>query len=253
MKPEDLIGLAVPVAFFLAWGIEALVNARGGGRPFKPVRGWTLMAIGFFLILMVVNVSLPMWLPVEWLERHRLMDLTALGLWGFFPAYLASSLAAYGFHRAEHRFDVMWRGLHQMHHAQERVDMPGWVLGHPLETVVFTALLISVSTFVVGVDPVAAALVGTVGSVVVMVGHMNIDTPYWLGFLILRPEQHCLHHERDVHARNYGDIALWDMLFGSFANVRKFEGEVGFGQPAIRALPAMLVFADVNLSRSPSQ
>jgi sterol desaturase/sphingolipid hydroxylase (fatty acid hydroxylase superfamily) len=27
---------------------------------------------------------------------------------------------------------------------------------------------------------------------------------------------HALHHERGVHAYNYGDIALWDMVFGTF-------------------------------------
>jgi sterol desaturase/sphingolipid hydroxylase (fatty acid hydroxylase superfamily) len=84
--------------------------------------------------------------------------------------------------------------------------------------------------------------------------HLNVPTPKWLGYVILRPEQHCLHHEREVHARNYGnDLAIWDQLFGSYQNVGGFEGKVGFGRPAIAALPAMFVFADVNGERSDRQ
>lgn len=254
MKAEDFLGLAIPVAFLVFWGLEALVNRAGGGRPFEPVRGWFWVGVGFFLILNVVNVSVPLWLPPEWIARHRLMDLTGLGLWGAPLGYLAVSFMAYWFHRAEHRFDVLWRGMHQMHHAIERVDMAGWTVGHPLETVVLTGLITLLSTFVLGVDPLAAALAGTAGSILNMVEHLNVPTPHWLGYIIQRPEQHCLHHERGVHARNYGgDIVLWDVLFGSYQNDRTFQGQVGFGHSSIKALPAMLAFADVNVTRSAQQ
>jgi sterol desaturase/sphingolipid hydroxylase (fatty acid hydroxylase superfamily) len=87
-----------------------------------------------------------------------------------------------------------------------------------------------------------------------MFSHWNVSTPHWLGYVFLRPEQHCLHHEREVHARNYGnDLAIWDQLFGSYQNVGGFQGQVGFGRPAIAALPAMFVFADVNGERSDHQ
>jgi sterol desaturase/sphingolipid hydroxylase (fatty acid hydroxylase superfamily) len=75
-----------------------------------------------------------------------------------------------------------------------------------------------------------------------------------MGYVIMRPEQHCLHHEREVHARNYGgDFAIWDLLFGSFANTPRFEGQVGFGRPTLATMPAMFVFADVNGERSAKQ
>ena len=48
-------------------------------------------------------------------------------------------------------------------------------------------------------------------------------------------------------------LAIWDQLFGSFQNVAAFEGQVGFGRPAIPALPALFAFADVNGSRSERQ
>lgn len=250
MKLVDLIGLAIPIAFFTLWGIETLVNRAGHGQRFEPVKGWAIVGVAFFLITTVISVSLPLVFDPAWVERHRLMDLSGLGLWGVPIAYFAFSFVLYWFHRAEHRFDLAWRGLHQMHHAIERVDMAGWTVGHPLESIVFTTLLTATSTLVLGVDPLAAAIAGTAGTIVVMFAHFNVPTPRWVGYLILRPEQHCLHHERDVQARNYGDIALWDLLFGTFENPATFHGQVGFGMPSIPKLPAMLAFADINGARA---
>ena len=48
------------------------------------------------------------------------------------------------------------------------------------------------------------------------------------------------HHEAGVHARNYGDIPLFDMLFGTFVNPREFDGEVGFHDGGSKKLGAML-------------
>ena len=76
--------------------------------------------------------------------------------------------------------------------------------------------------------------------------HMNIRTPQWLGYLIQRPEAHCIHHQRDVHAFNYGDLPVWDMLFGTFRNPPAFQGPVGFDKPATDRLGAMFGFVDVN-------
>ena len=254
MKPEDLLGLVIPVAFFGFWGLEIAAGAAGGGRAFPKVRGWSLVGVGFFLLLAVVSVSTPVWLPPGWIARHRLMDLTSLGLWGPLLAYVAISFVAYWFHRLEHRSDLLWRGLHQMHHAAERVDMPGWAVAHPLETIAQTALFTGVATFALGLDPFAVTLAGTIGTVQTMFAHLNVRTPRWVGYVLVRPEQHCLHHERGIHARNYGnDIVLWDQLFGSFQNVAAFEGQVGFGRPAIAALPALFAFADVNGARSDAQ
>ena len=51
-----------------------------------------------------------------------------------------------------------------------------------------------------------------------MFQHWNVKTPRWLGYIIQRPESHGLHHELGVHARNYSDFPLWDMLMGTFVN-----------------------------------
>jgi sterol desaturase/sphingolipid hydroxylase (fatty acid hydroxylase superfamily) len=49
-----------------------------------------------------------------------------------------------------------------------------------------------------------------------------------------------------VHSFNYSDLPLWDMLFGTFHNPRRFEARCGFGENEHR-LGTML--AGVNLTR----
>jgi hypothetical protein len=50
-----------------------------------------------------------------------------------------------------------------------------------------------------------------------------------------------------VHAFNYADFPLSDLLLGSFRNPKAFDGRCGFEAPADRRLGAMLRFVDVNL------
>jgi sterol desaturase/sphingolipid hydroxylase (fatty acid hydroxylase superfamily) len=89
-------------------------------------------------------------------------------------------------------------------------------------------------------------LTGVVAALHGIFQHWNVRTPRWIGYFVQRPESHCLHHERGVHARNYADFPLWDMLFGSFENPASFGGECGFDAPADRRLGAMLAWQDVN-------
>ena len=58
--------------------------------------------------------------------------------------------------------------------------------------------------------------------------HWNVRTPYWLGFLIQRPESHCVHHQQGLHSFNYADLPLWDMLFGTLRNPRTWSASCGF-------------------------
>ncbi|HVM84400.1 MAG TPA: sterol desaturase family protein [Candidatus Binatia bacterium] len=243
MSIVDLLGLLVPVTFLVMLALEALFPAR----HFPPIRFWRLQGIAFLLVAGVLASTVPLLLNPDWLARHRLMDLTGLGVvGGTVVGYLAVSLVAYAWHRSAHTFPVMWRLFHQIHHSPQRMDMSGANLFHPLEFSVFMAMGTVIPTFVLGLDPVAAALTGYVANFYSYFQHLNMRTPRWLGHLIQRPEAHCIHHQRDVHAWNYGDLPVWDMLFGTWRNPESFEGAVGFDTPADGRLAAMLAFVDVN-------
>jgi hypothetical protein len=112
--------------------------------------------------------------------------------------------------------------------------------------IMMALLQLVVTVIVLGLDPIAAALVGYVAAFYGMFQHWNVRTPQWLGYIIQRPESHCVHHRKGVHYYNYADFPLWDMLSGTFRNPRNYIGDVGFETPGDKKLGAMLLFADVN-------
>jgi sterol desaturase/sphingolipid hydroxylase (fatty acid hydroxylase superfamily) len=120
------------------------------------------------------------------------------------------------------------------------------VIFTPHEMIVNVALTVLVLVFLLGLDPLAAAITGYVAVFYSLFQHFNVNTPRWLGWLIQRPESHGVHHRRDFHAYNYSDLPIWDLLWGTFRNPQRFMGDVGFAQSESRRLGAMLLARDVN-------
>jgi sterol desaturase/sphingolipid hydroxylase (fatty acid hydroxylase superfamily) len=134
-----------------------------------------------------------------------------------------------------------------MHHAPQRMDLGGSAIFHPFDVVVFVTLSTVTTTLVLGLTPEAAAITGFIAQFYSFFQHLNVKTPRALGYLIQRPEAHFVHHAREVHAYNYGDLPIWDILFGTFKNPAEFgTGDVGFDAPADRRYGAMLAFRDVS-------
>src|SRR5262249_23752576 len=155
-----------------------------------------------------------------------------------------TSFFGYLIHRNLHRFNFLWRGFHQIHHAPQRVDIAGAALFHPTDVLVQVSVA-SVVSGALGLSPVAGSSVGYIAAFYAFFQHLNIRTPQWLGYLIQRPESHCIHHQENVHAFNYSDFPLWDILAGTFKNPKEFSGNVGFGPEASRRYLDMLLFRDV--------
>ena len=243
METIDLIGLLVPVTYLLMLAIEA----RWPARSFPPRRGWRWLGIGFLVLIGTVGTIVPLLLPLDWMAAHRWVDGTGLGIvGGTVVGWVVLSFFTFTWHRAVHAFSPLWRFGHQLHHGPQRIDISGSVLFHPTEMVVQTLIQLFVTVVVLGLTPVAAALVGYLVAFHGMFQHWNVRTPTWLGYVIQRPESHCEHHRRGVHANNYSDFPLWDIVFGSFRNPAGFGGECGFESPADRRLGAMLGWRDVN-------
>jgi hypothetical protein len=133
----------------------------------------------------------------------------------------------YIWHRLRHSVPLLWR-FHQLHHSAERLDVSGAFLFHPIETVAVAFLISVTSTALLGVSTDAAAVAGTIGFFLACFEHANIRTPRWLGYLVQRPESHSIHHARGVHASNYADLPIYDILFGTFKNPADREPNLGF-------------------------
>ena len=243
MDLVDFVGLLVPLTYFAMLAVES----RWPARAFPPRRGWRWLGVAFLLALGTAGAVVPLLLPLDWMAAHRWIDGTGLGVaGGTIVGYTVLSALAYAYHRTAHAVPLLWQATHQIHHSPQRVDISGSALFHPIEMTIQVLLQLFVTVIVLGLDPLAAALTGYVAAFYGMFQHWNIATPRWIGFLIQRPEAHCEHHRKGVHAYNYGDLPIWDILLGTFRNPARFDGECGFESPADRRLLAMLALQDVN-------
>lgn len=242
MKPETLLGLAVPLLFVAM----LLLEARAPARTYAVVPRWRWIGGAFFVLTLAVGSLTPLLLPLQALRDHRLLDLGAAGLWGWPIGLLATTFVGYWLHRAEHRFEWLWRATHQLHHSPVRVDMAGAFFAHPMEVVVKVVLSTLVASVVLGLAPLAAAAVNLSVAAISLFQHWNIHTPRWLGYLVQRPESHGIHHARGDRGRNYSELPLWDLLFGTFHNPRFFDGAVGLDSRATPRLIDMLLMRSVE-------
>ncbi|MFT7297032.1 MAG: sterol desaturase/sphingolipid hydroxylase (fatty acid hydroxylase superfamily), partial [Flavobacteriales bacterium] len=55
-----------------------------------------------------------------------------------------------------------------------------------------------------------------------------------------------IHHQKGKHFNNFSDIPLWDMLFGTFYNPKKMDGDCGFSEDREAKLTDMIFFKNVN-------
>lgn len=231
----------------LAIGAAMLVIERmAPGRLLPEVPNWWIRVMALNLVQ-----AGAVWLTAHtwdrWLPDLRLWDVGELAL-GLQAAlgYLVITFVYYWWHRARHEFPFLWRWLHQMHHSPARLEVVTSFYKHPLE-ILINGLLSSLILFLlVGVSPEAAGAAVFATGLAELFYHWNVRTPRWLGFLFQRPESHCVHHRRGRHCKNYSDLPLWDMLFGTFENPHEVEFACGFEPERELRLGAMLRGRDLH-------
>ncbi len=242
MSTPDLLLIASAAVFPLLMLAERLWPAR----PQPAIRGWTAIGITFFIAYALIAVLLPLQLPAAWFEASLLPGAELGVAGGAIVGYLATTLAGYAWHRAAHRVPLLWRAFHQAHHAPSRLDATGAFVFHPTEVLVYTAIGLVVNVLMLGLDPVAAAIVGFAGVCNAVFQHANLRTPRAIAWLIQRPEAHSIHHAAGVHGWNYSDFPLWDHLFGTYRAADGFQPRVGFGADEASRWLDMALLRDVH-------
>ncbi len=241
MTIDLLVTIALPIMFLMMMALEALI---GTGRVMPEVRAWRWIGILAFLVTFACNGFMPLVL-LPLLPKVTLINLSTLGVWAAVPVVVLTTFFTYWSHRIQHRFDVLWRLGHQLHHGVARVDIASAMIFHPVDVAVQVTMTL-LAGLLLGATPEAAAVAGGIGFFIALFQHWNIATPRWVGLIIQRPEAHMLHHERDVHARNFGDMPVWDMIFGTYSNPLRADVAVGFAPEAMRRWLAMIACIDVN-------
>ena len=234
--------VALPASFLLFLGLEALFPSQ---REMPSVRNWRLIGLAGLAGTLVVFVFAPL-LLVPYLPPMAILDLQGWGNWAAVPMWVLTTFFGYWAHRMMHYFDLLWRAGHQLHHGVARVDISSAMIFHPVDIFVIGVLTALLAAGLLNVTPHAAAWGGLLGFVVALYQHWDVRTPAWTGWIIQRPEAHMLHHQRDVHARNFGDMPIWDRLFGTYAEPIERPVELGFEPGRSRRWLAMLAMVDVN-------
>src|SRR5262245_44963626 len=113
MTVEDILGLMIPVTFFVMLAIESLFKT---GRAWPAIPWWKTKGIAFFVVIMGLNVVLPSLVPPQ-IASHHLFNTARLGVTASVViGYLCVSFASAAVHRAYHRYPLLWRVFHQLHH-----------------------------------------------------------------------------------------------------------------------------------------
>jgi sterol desaturase/sphingolipid hydroxylase (fatty acid hydroxylase superfamily) len=231
----------------LALAIAMMVVERlRPGRTFPTVRGWWMRAIGCNVVQVgIVFLAGLTW--DGWLSVHRPWSGERLGTaGGAIVGYLVITFVYYWWHRARHGSDFLWRWFHQFHHSPQRIEIITSFYKHPVELVTNGIISSLIVYGLVGLDVKTATLAVTLSGIAELFYHWNVKTPYWVGFVIQRPESHLVHHERGLHAFNYSDLPVWDMLFGTFRNPKAWDAKCGFADDRELRVGDLLLGRDVN-------
>jgi sterol desaturase/sphingolipid hydroxylase (fatty acid hydroxylase superfamily) len=216
------------------------------GRVLPAIKYWKLRGIAVFLFYFYLSSYLPL-LWARWLPSAQLLDLSGLGsLSGALFGVLLYEFGVYIWHRSMHKSKWLWKMFHQMHHSAERLDTFGAFFFSPLDMIGWTVLSSICFSVLTGLTPQAITITLLATNFLGIFQHANIKTPAWLGYFIQRPESHTIHHAKGIHAYNYSDLPLFDMLFGTFRNPKKYEHETGFYNGASSRIVDMLLFREVD-------
>lgn len=214
------------------------------------VPGWK-RRLAFAHLTQAAVVLFGAWSWGRWLRGASLFDL---GRWPAAAAggvaYFGSTLVWYAWHRARHEVPFLFRTFHQVHHSARRIEVLTSFYKHPLEQLADGLLGAAIAYPLLGLDASAVAVYVALAGIAELLYHANVRTPRWLGWFVQRPEMHRLHHARGVHAKNYADLPVWDMLFGTYENPDDVDVECGFAPEDEARVREMMAFVDVTRERA---
>ena len=243
-QPKEGLMLIVLISIGLGF---MLLERMIPDQTLPAVRGWWQRVILINLMQLGV-VILGMWTWDQWLQDVRLWSLPEH--WpkplAAFVSYLAITFIFYWWHRIRHESYFLWRLFHQIHHSPARIETITSFYKHPLEIFANGILIAFINFSLFGFDVETTGWVTLYTGIGEFLYHMNIKTPHLFGYVFQRPEMHRIHHKRGYHTKNFSDIPLWDMMFGTFYNPPSSDGKCGFRDDREKDLATMLLFNDVN-------
>ena len=245
-NPWEVLTDPISLVVLGMYGVLMIWEALFPARKLPNVKNWKLRGLLSFGVFFYLST----YFPLVWdtyLVNYQIFDLTVLGAgWGAAVAIVIYEFALYIWHYAMHKNDRLWKIFHQMHHSAERMDSYGAFYFSPMDMIGFSLLGSLCLVVVAGFTPEAATLFILITTFLGIFQHSNIKTPAWIGYIVQRPEAHTVHHAKGVHAYNYSDLPIFDIIFGTFNNPKGYEHETGFYKGASSRILEMLAFKDVS-------
>jgi sterol desaturase/sphingolipid hydroxylase (fatty acid hydroxylase superfamily) len=239
------------LAFF---GLVAVFEILERVRPAREIDRWKDLKID------VLSFSLAIVL------NQLCKALVAGFVLGYAPAWMAAGLGGlqglpgvvrivaaivvvdfiiYWLHRAQHRFDVLWR-THAWHHSIEQLY---WFSGFRtsfFHSFLYAIPVASVSMLVFNLTPVETAIGYSIGLLIQFWEHTNIRANIGpLHWIIITPAYHRVHHSTRHNRSNFGTtFSFWDRMFGTYTDPATVPPDepLGLGEPIDRRqVPRMLI------------
>lgn len=236
------------LAYIIAIAVGCIVLERlKPGWRLPGVKTWPLRVIAINVVqLCVVLLAGATW--EKWFSASSLFHLSdhVSPAVGGPIAYFIATFIFYWWHRWRHENDVLWRLFHQIHHSPQRIELITSFYKHPGEMVVNSLIGSALVYALLGLSLEAGAVYTACTAIGEFFYHTSVRTPQWIGYFFQRPEMHRIHHQRDRHKNNYGDIVWWDMLFGTYENPKLFTENCGFEAEKEELLGPMLRYVDVH-------
>ena len=143
--------------------------------------------------------------------------------------FVILDISVYFMHRFEHRNIVAWQ-FHKTHHSQKELTALTSFRKSLLDRFFETSIL-TIPAFVLSIDYSYPFYIYVTMIAHQLLIHSTLPITFGrLGYLIVSPEFHKLHHSADPrhHYGNCGGVlACWDHLFGSY--LRPTHGPLKFG------------------------
>ena len=208
---------AFGIPLYFAYVVLEIVLAR---RSTQKVFGFaeTISNLTAGLGTLVIGLFVGPWVLKAWNLAHaHLAPLRwpAEGVWKLPAALILADFCYYAYHRAGHRFAILW-AIHGIHHQHEHLNSSvafrlEW-LADPYAALFFGLMPI------LGVDSKTGFAAIAILSFYTLTAHSPvIPRPTW-GFLVT-PAIHGSHHSRDARFgdKNFGAmLGVWDRLFGTW-------------------------------------
>jgi sterol desaturase/sphingolipid hydroxylase (fatty acid hydroxylase superfamily) len=158
-------------------------------------------------------------------------------------AFVLIELFSYWYHRAAHRFAVLW-GFHSTHHVITEVTGLKALRTHPVDNALFY-LPRTLPLMFLGVGAQELVAATYFGCILGILSHANVDVnAVGLGWFMNLPRYHLVHHSSllEESNSNFGcHTVLWDRIFGTF-RASKGQAPIGVVPVQVRTLWQELIW-----------